>query len=231
MGYSTLGPAVPSRVDTTRMSNPIVLENQKPGTPESIWKLSSSPSSNIEGFATDISTNINNVVDFKINTDSTDYRIDIYRLGYYGGDGARLVATIQHQDATPTVQPDPLSDPTTGLVDAGNWNVTDSWLVPPDAVSGVYIANLIRQDGVTVQSQVPFVIRNDASHSDIVFQTADPTWMAYNGWGGNSYYPDGQVDVAVSYNRPFTPQAEFPYNTPLDSEYAAIRWIERNGYD
>ena len=89
------------------MSNPIVLENQKPGTPESIWKLSSPPSSNIEGFATDISTNINNVVDFKINTDSTDYRIDIYRLGYYDGDGARLAATIQHQNETPTASARP----------------------------------------------------------------------------------------------------------------------------
>ena len=31
---------------------------------------------------------------FKVSTPATSYRIDIYRMGYYGGDGARKVATI-----------------------------------------------------------------------------------------------------------------------------------------
>ena len=39
-------------------------------------------------------------VSFKISTPATSYRIDIYRMGYYGGDGARKVATI-----TPVRQP------------------------------------------------------------------------------------------------------------------------------
>ena len=78
------------------MSNKIALENQLPGTAQSVWHLNGAGSTNIEGYATDISVDQGNTIDFKINTDSSNYRIEIYRLGYYGGDGARLVSTIQH---------------------------------------------------------------------------------------------------------------------------------------
>jgi hypothetical protein len=70
-------------------------------------------SSSIEGFATSMSANIGNAVDFKINTDSTNYRIDIYRLGYYGGDGATLVTSITHPAGSAVVQPSPLTDSAT----------------------------------------------------------------------------------------------------------------------
>jgi len=118
--------------------NEIVLENQKAGNPESEWGLKSRASDNIEGFSTDISVDIGQRVDFKINTDSSHYRIDIYRLGYYGGDGARKVASIEHHADQAIDQPDPLVNLATRMADAGNWQVTDSWDVPDDAVSGVY---------------------------------------------------------------------------------------------
>ena len=70
----------------------------------------------------------------------TDYRLDIYRLGYYGGDGARKVATVQPSAALPQTQPACLTDAATGLVDCGNWAVSASWAVPADAVSGIYFA-------------------------------------------------------------------------------------------
>ena len=184
------------------MDNKIVLENQKEGTPESVWMPSAPASDNIEGFTTQMSVNLGDTVEFKINTDSSDYRIDIYRLGYYGGDGARHVATVDHESSAPIIQPDPLTDPSTGLVDAGNWSVTDTWQVPTDLVSGVYVANLIREDGVEGRSQVVFVVKDDGSTSDVVFQTADQTWQAYNPWGDDNFYGGG--DVALSYNRPIT---------------------------
>ena len=65
------------------MSNQIVQENKLPGSPDTQWDLSGPGSGNIEGFATDISVNLGETVNFKINTNSTNYRIDIYRLGYY----------------------------------------------------------------------------------------------------------------------------------------------------
>ncbi|MCA1453720.1 DUF4082 domain-containing protein [Bradyrhizobium sp. BRP22] len=223
-------------------TNRIVLENQKQGTPQSVWDIDGAGSSNIEGFATDISVNVGNRVDFKINTNSSDYRIEIYRLGYYGGMGAHLVTTIQHTGVQN--QPAPLRDAATGLVDAGNWSVSASWNVPADAVSGVYIAKLVRQDGTFGENHIPFIVRDDSSTSDVVFQTSDTTWQAYNGWGGANFYggngpATGQGAgraYAVSYNRPIATRgaigtASGPQDYLFGAEYAAIYWLEQNGYD
>src|SRR5690348_10574772 len=151
------------------MANSIVLENQNPGNPESEWDLHGPSSTTIEGFAVDISVNRGATIAFKINTDSTNYRIEIYRLGYYGGMGARKVASFQQNAAS--VQVTPLIDTATGLVDAGNWSVSASWAVPAAAVSGVYIAKLVRQDGMAGENHIPFIVRDDGSHHDLVFQT------------------------------------------------------------
>ena len=104
-------------------------ENSKPGDPASEWDVQGSGDTSIQGFATDMSVDQSETVRFKIKSDATDYRLDIYRTGYYGGDGARKVATVQ---------PDCLNEQATGLMDYGNWNVSASWDVPNDAVSGVY---------------------------------------------------------------------------------------------
>ena len=185
------------------MSNKIVEENAKEGNPPSEWDLAGGKgSSNIEGFTTEMSVGLGQTVSFKINTDASHYRIDIYRLGYYAGDGARKVGSIEHNAASAVGQPAPMFDPNTGLLDAGNWSVTDQWSVPSDLVSGVYIAKLVREDGTFGESHVPFIVRDDLNPSDIVFKTADETWQAYNPWGENSFYGGG--DYAVSYNRPLT---------------------------
>ena len=222
------------------MVNPVVLENQLAGNPKTEWDLDGPGSTNIEGFATSISVNRGTQVDFKINTNSPNYRIDVYRLGYYAGLGARKVATVQVNNAT--VQPAPVTDPAIGLRDAGNWVVSASWAVPADAVSGVYLAKLVRQDGVTGANHIPFIVRDDGAHRDIAFQTSDTTWHAYNGWGGANFYGgdgtasgDGRA-FKVSYNRPIgTRDAIGLYAGPQDflfsAEYPAIRWLERNGYD
>jgi VCBS repeat-containing protein len=222
--------------------NPIVLENQLQGNPESEWGIDGAGSSNIEGFATDISVDNGKTINFKINTNSTNYRIDIYRLGYYGGMGARKVDTLQHTGLQ--TQPTPLRNATTGTVDAGNWSVSASWTVPEDAVSGVYIAKLVRQDGTFGENHIPFIVRDDDSRSDIIFQTADQTWQAYNGWGGANFYggngpATGQGAgraYAVSYNRPIATRGGVgtfagPQDYLFGAEYAGIYWLEQNGYD
>jgi len=219
------------------MSNDIVMENQLPGTPRSVWDVSAVGDTNIEGFATSMSINHGETVSFKIETDAP-YTIDIYRLGYYGGDGARLITTIE--DLPAQFQPDPIRDAATGLVDAGNWNVSASWTVPSDMTSGVFFAKLTRTDG-TGENVIPFIVRADDSNSDIVFQTSDTTWEAYNAWGsldadgsGASLYGgDAPPDraYAVSYNRPFITRDNLPWNFVFGPEYSAIYWLEQNGYD
>ncbi len=243
--------------------NKIVLENMKQGNPISEWGLETDfgyggdGDATIQGFATEISTNVGQTVDFKIATDSTHYRIDIYRLGYYGGDGARKVGSIEKSLTSAQIQPHPIVDMSRGLVDAGNWEVSASWTIPDDAASGLYIAKLVRLDGSQGASHIPFVVRDDSSQSNIVFQTSDTTWQAYNEWGGASLY-FGEVPVdpadligylpptcgcgvnsigratAVSYNRPFVTNTSVKGGTHdfiFGVEHSAIRWLEQNGYD
>ncbi|ANZ36372.1 hypothetical protein BBK82_10165 [Lentzea guizhouensis] len=227
------------------MPNLIVTENQLPGSPKSEWdgiNAAVPADPNIAGFTTRLSVNKGQTIDFKIHTNSSNYRIDIYRLGYYGGAGARKVHSIQRN--TPSVQPAAFKDNGTGLWDASNWSVTTSWAVPASTVSGVFLAKLVRQDGTPGASHIPFVVRDDGAQRDMVFQTADTTWHAYNGWGGANLYggepasgrPEGRA-FKVSYNRPYSTRVKDggtfagPQDFVLSAEYAMIRWLERNGYD
>src|SRR5690349_22320854 len=216
--------------------NPVACENTKPGTPKSTWDVSGSGSAALQGFATQMSVNVGETVNFKIKSTATSYRLDIYRMGWYGGNGARLVATVNPVGRQ--TQPNCLTNAATGLVDCGNWAVSASWAVPATAVSGIYFARLVRTDSTAGSSHVVFVVRDDASHSDLLFQTSDTTWQAYNTYGGNSLYTGSPAGRAykVSYNRPFINRGD-PTGTTgerdylFDAEYPMIRWLEANGYN
>src|SRR3954452_8188553 len=90
--------------------NPIVCENQKLGAPSSEWDVVGAGDPTIQGFATDISVDHGQTVSFKIDTDAPAYQLDIYRLGYYNGMGARKVATIAPPQTIAQVQPPCLTD-------------------------------------------------------------------------------------------------------------------------
>src|SRR3954447_25988302 len=75
------------------ITNPVACENTKAGNPASEWDVTGAGSTAIQGYATDISTNHGGVVTFKVSTPASAYRIDIYRMGYYAGSGARKMAT------------------------------------------------------------------------------------------------------------------------------------------
>jgi hypothetical protein len=219
-------------------ANLIVCENQLPGTPSSVWDITGSGDASIQGFTTDISVNLGGTISFKVGTTASAYRIDIYRLGYYAGNGARLVTTILPSASLPQTQPACLTD-STGLYDCGNWAVSATWTVPTTAVPGVYIGRLVRTD-TGGASHVPFVVRDDSSHADLLFQTSDTTWQAYNSYGGNSFYigngPGTQGNAyKLSYNRPFNDRATTggmgETNWVFWAEYPMIKWLEANGYD
>ena len=210
--------------------NPIVCENQLAGSPSSQWNVSGAGSSSLQGFTTDISVNAGDTVRFKVDTTAASFDMDIYRMGYYGGMGARRVASLT--GITGVNQPDCLYTASTGLIDCGNWTESVSWNVPATAVSGIYFAKLIRRDN-NGSSHVVFVVRDDDSTSDLRFQTSDTTWQAYNTYGGNSLYvgaPAGRA-YKVSYNRPFNTRANSPEDWVFNAEYPMVRWLEANGYD
>ena len=211
--------------------NPIACENSLPGNPESQWGVSGSGSSSIQGFATDISVDQGNTIGFKIDTTASSYRLDIYRMGYYGGSGARFAAAVDPTSVTK--QPNCLSDGATGLIDCGNWSQSASWTVPATAVSGIYFAKLVRTDGQAGNSHIMFVVRDDDGGSDLLFQTSDTTWQAYNAYGGNSLYTGSPAGRAykVSYNRPFTTRDNAPEDWVFNAEYPMVRFLESNGFN
>jgi hypothetical protein len=222
-------------------ANPIVAENCLPGSPDSEWDVSTSNAGDptIQGFATDISVNQGGTVFFKISTPATAYTINIYRMGYYGGTGARKVSTISPSAHLPQTQPSCLTDTTVGLTDCGNWAVSASWQVPANATSGIYFAHLVRND-TGGDSHIVFIVRNDSSHSAILYQTSDESWQAYNYYGLGSLYGPGSptFDITgrsykVSYNRPFYTRG-FQLESAtwvFGAEFAMVQWLEQNGYD
>ena len=120
------------------VTNQVACENTKPGDPPADWQVSGIGDSSIQGFATSMSVNLGQTVNFKIKTPASSYHIDILRLGYYNGDGARLIASnIQPSASLPQTQPACQTTSSTGLVDCGNWKISASWTVPSNAVSGL----------------------------------------------------------------------------------------------
>ena len=183
-GWAALLAFTTPQLASAQCANPIVCENQLQGGTG--WDPGTGDTT-IQGFATDISVDVGQTVNFKINTNASNYTISIWRMGYYGGAGARQVTTVSPSVSLPQTQPACLTDSTTNLLDCGNWAVSASWQVPTTAVSGVYFADITRTDtGGT--NQIFWVVRNDSSHSDVLFQTSDQTWAAYNPYGGHSLY-------------------------------------------
>lgn len=210
-------------------SNPITCENSKTGTPSENW-YAPNAYGEIQGFGTRESVQPGETIEFKVKS-PISFEVDVFRLGWYNGNGARKMPTSPTTLHPAQTQPNCLTD-STGLVDCGNWSVTASWTVPNDAVSGVYLAVFDQSDNNGAMP-FPFVVRDESSHSDIVVQTSDQTWHAYNTYGGRNLYdgtgpaPDGRA-YKVSYNRPLDIGGD---NGLYGSEYAMIAWLERNGYD
>jgi hypothetical protein len=226
---------MPEMVQAT-CANAIACENALQGNSATDWDLPSGSDPSILGYATDISVNQGDTVHFKVSTSATAYHLDIYRMGYYQGLGARRVASVAPSAALPQAQPPCLTDATTGLVDCGNWAESATWNVPTSAVSGIYFAKLVRSD-TGGASHIVFIVRADASSSDLLFQTSDTTWQAYNDYGGNSLYSGGPVGRAykVSYNRPFNDRdsnlSGSKNSWVFTVEYPMLRFLESNGYN
>ncbi|GAB5368460.1 hypothetical protein AAMO2058_001321100 [Amorphochlora amoebiformis] len=294
--------------DYSGPTNKILFENCLKGSPSTEWDVNGGGDPSIQGFSTDISYDIGQEAVFKIKTDSPQYRIDIYRLGYYQGHGARKVDTITPIVSLPQSQPECLFQPDSYLVDCGNWEISAVWKIPSNTTSGIFFARPVREDaepdeysetgknwrtdnsqhrvdklharpgsnpyghpepnppqhayGATGHgrlrnpisepraSHIWFVIRDDNRRSDLLFQTSDPTWQAYNGYGGLTTYGSfkfpfthgpkvEKMDIEkpmprsykASYNRPLITRGYRAVNMPLHAEYPAVRFLEAAGYD
>jgi hypothetical protein len=215
--------------------NIIQQENLLPGTTS--WQLTKpTPEDDtnhtfdkgIEGYASLTSARAGNTVNFAVSTTASSFNADIYRLGWYQGNGARLMRSITNIPGKS--YPVPALNSRTGLV-AANWPAAFSVTLPSNWVTGMYLVKLT--DANMQQSYIPFTVKS-TRNTDFVFIHSVNTDEAYNVWGGASLYgdythtlPAGRA-FKVSFDRPF-----FQNNGAgnlLTWEYPTIRWLEKNGY-
>lgn len=234
------------------------VDNQRPGSPG--WEITSPAlHQEIEGYASRTSVNGGEAIDLFVSTREPRYAIELFRMGWYAGAGARRVAGPIVRDGA--VQEIPAPDPVTGLVECA-WR--DPYRVETRDESGpwpsgIYLARLTtmptpaptatetvsgqRRNGSDLrrsyQSFIVFVVRDDQRRSALLFQSSVTTFAAYNNWGGKSLYGFNSGNAParkVSFDRPY---AANPYGVRLDGagdflrrwEYNAVRFLEREGYD
>ena len=228
-------------------ANPVQVENAKPG--DSYWMAATQdPSSSaIEGYATATSVRPGDSIGFHVSTNpAARYRIEIDRLGWYGGSGGRRVACLVRaaldascsQDELGVQQPTaPAPDPVTGEVDAG-WSVTDTLSVPADWTSGYYLAVFRLTSGPSAgqTGYTPFIVQAPVGdHAAILVQVPANTWQAYNTWGGEDLYTSPRA-VKVSFNRPYALEGAAAVGAGrggglFEWEYPLVRFLERTGWD
>jgi hypothetical protein len=219
---------------TTTSQNPIQTENVRASTTS--WGILhlSTTGHRIEGYADQTSVDAGGRIGLYVNVDPpSPYSVDVFRMGWYGGLGARQIVRVANLSGT--TQPACPMDAARGTVSC-TWARSYSLAVPTDWASGVYLARLTRSDGY--QRYIVFVVRNDAGTSALLFQTSVLTYQAYNDWGGRSLYggnpgtTEGGAAIrayAVSFDRPYS--RGFGAGDFFFWEYPMLRWLEANGYD
>ena len=255
---TVFGQGMNSMVDSTRNQS-IFEENRRMGTDE--WELSNPATSReIEGYASLTSVGIGDTIELFVNTNSSGYKMDVYRMGWYNGLGSRHVkGPIVRTGVSQNI---PVADPETGLIEC-DWINPFRLVIGSDWITGVYLVKL-EENKSNKQSYIIFVVRNDQSTAPILFQLPVTTYQAYNFWGGKSLYATGSGEtlpwgsetgtpaVKVSFNRPYAfnnnqnaskgiGAGEFLTNSqivwrgyPISSagwNYNMVRWLEKNGYE
>jgi len=160
----------------------VVEENQQPGTLD--WVMSAA--SRIYGYSDRVSALRGDVVTLFVDAPPVPYRVELYRMGYYGGLGGRLVWRSAPLAGGPA-QPAFTVAAGTNMVEC-QWSPTirvgidDSW--PP----GAYLFKLTGSDNGMTAGYIPLCIRDDTSSAAFAIMHSVTTWQAYNAYGGRSLY-------------------------------------------
>jgi len=240
-----LRPFPNSQVPVTPISYIIQNENTHLGT--SSWQIpyDKGAITQIQAYAGATSVSPGQKLTFYVSTreEGMLYSISIYRLGWYGGLGGRLMSLQGNQIGHAQGYYDPSTkrlvgcnscrvDTQTDLVEA-HWQASYTLTIPSDWTTGVYLAKFT--DANDMQTYAPFDVRGNA-HSTYVVVTSDTTYAAYNNWGGYSLYGYNSLHtnslgmgVEVSFDRPYV--ETFGSGDVLRFEADAIHWFERQGYD
>jgi len=223
-------------------TNAIVRENAKvEGLSATGWRLHHI-SSAVEGYATATSVDTGFPIHLRVAAKEARYEIQVWRAGWYGAPGVmRRFVTLERRSASSGAAANAergcgRPSARTGYLRC-QWETTDT-ISTRGWPTGIYLVNFASAGGM---SQTVVVVRDDASHSDILYQASTTTWEAYNPYGGKSLYtfnstgPDTIARtpraVQVSFDRPYANPLAGGYNWFLRSELPMVAWLERNGYD
>lgn len=230
----------------TTAANRIQLENAQAGTRN--WMLERTrvdPATKfrcpwVEGYASHCSLLPGQKLKLMVSCQSAKtVSIDIFRLGYYGGMGGRLM----HSFGTVPCHPQSTPEPGKYRLMNCDWQVTAELEIPASWTSGVYVAKLTEQQE-QLQSYIIFIVRSENA-APLVFQCSDHTWQAYNRWpsqfslyddGKNQWYWGGESEV--SFNRPYGKYCQI-LDAPLSLgsgefflwEFPFVYWMESLGYE
>jgi N,N-dimethylformamidase beta subunit-like protein len=219
--------------------NPIVTENQQPGT--SAWQLANTAddlNGQIKGYADSTSVMQGSSLNFYVSVNPAQtFTIDVYRLGYYGGLGGRLISHAGPLDGT--TQAPCVPDPSTGMIACG-WTSSYTFAVGTSWTSGFYMVKLINAAGY--QNYVPLVVR-DGRPAAFLYQSAVTTAQAannypndqrtgkslyeWNSYGANTVAGTPRA-VKLSFDRPYSGDGS---GQLLAWEMQLVRWLESKGYD
>lgn len=210
--------------------NPVRAENARPGDAGAWSQIVDGIA--LQGYASQTSVLPGGALELHVSgVEGERYRVEVYRLGWYGGAGARrLRCGACSAMRTSHARPTPAPDPSTGEVDAG-WPASVTLPVPRRWVSGYYLAKLVAGSGpeAGAASLIPFIVREPPGRSSRALVIAPVnTWQAYNGWGGKSLYAFNSSG-GVPANR-------VSFNRPVGRDYTAyelqlVSFLERQGYD
>jgi hypothetical protein len=230
----------PGLVRPAFAANPIVTENQQPGSTG--WQLgglvANDASGQIKGYGSATSVAQNQSITFYVTVNPVQtYTIDFYRIGWYAGQGGRL--RLHVNALTGTTQPVCPTNASTGMI-VCNWTAGYTLSIPSDWTSGVYLGVLTNAQGY--QNYVTFVVR-DGRPASFLYQQSVTTFAAYNNYPADNatgkslytYNSYGAATVAgdpravkVSFDRPYTANGAGQF---FSWEVELVRWLERSGYD
>jgi sugar lactone lactonase YvrE len=218
---------VSCKSDLPPPKNAVEAENRLAGDPT--WPVFISEGPKLTAYADRVSVRAGQSVGMKVSSDQTAQVMwTLYRLGWYGGAGARSLAS---GIASAGPQPACTFTASTQLVQCP-WGTSFSVPIPDDAISGVYLVKLVREDGLT--TFIPVTVLDDRP-TPLLVQESFATWQAYNKQRGESLYADdsgdskGGLAVQVSFDRPYT--SDYGAGQLFELDYPLVSFLERNGYD